>query len=192
MKALAYAEKACIGVHAPVALDLTVRTTNWPMPEDLRVTGSAFGPGRIDLGIDVSQKASDEDLYEATLRIVFHEFHHVLRWDGPGYGRSLGEALVSEGLAQCFVHEMMTCPPEPWEQAVDDETLDALVSDAIRAFDKTDYDHSEWFFGKGDYPNWSGYALGKRIADRYLEAHDNATALSCATVSAQKFRPFLG
>ncbi|WP_406721174.1 DUF2268 domain-containing putative Zn-dependent protease [Thioclava litoralis] len=47
------------------------------------------------------------------LRVLLHEYHHVLRGDGPGYGRSLEEALVSEGLAQLFVHQVLDVLPAP-------------------------------------------------------------------------------
>ena len=38
----------------------------------------------------------------AVHRHIVHEVHHCLRMAGPGYGWTLGEALVSEGLAGQF------------------------------------------------------------------------------------------
>lgn len=37
--------------------------------------------------------------------VVAHESHHIMRWRGPGYGTTLGEAMVSEGLALKFQRE---------------------------------------------------------------------------------------
>ena len=59
---------------------------------------------------------------------------------GPGYDRTLGEALVSEGLAGHFVQRLFGNPPEPWEHAV----------------------------GVGEYPRWLGYTLGYAIVGKWL------------------------
>jgi hypothetical protein len=50
--ALHEAEAKCQRVHEPVSLDIVVRATDHPMPKELEVSGSSYGPGRIDLGID--------------------------------------------------------------------------------------------------------------------------------------------
>lgn len=191
LDALEHAERACAEIHKPIRLDLTVRATDWPMPEPLQVSGSAFGPARIDLGVDMSRQVSDDNLHQSVLRTVLHEFHHVLRWDRLGYGLTLGEALASEGLAQAFVHEVMDCPPEPWEQAIDGEQLAAISQEARREFEASEYDHGEWFFGAGQFPNWSGYSVGHQMVARYLAERNDATALGCAALPAKTFKPFL-
>lgn len=189
--AVSDAQNGCINVHDPVALDLTVRGTNWPMPKALRVSGSAYGPGRIDIVIDTSAGFSGEELHQAMLRTIYHEFHHVLRWDGPGYGQTLGEALVSEGLAQHFVHEMMTCPAEPWENAIDGAELLEAQSLAAQEFDAKQYDHSKWFFGSGKLSRWTGYTVGFDMVAKYLAEHSDTTALHSATTPASEFARFL-
>ncbi len=37
--------------------------------------------------------------------VVAHELHHVMRWRGPAYGETLGQMMVSEGLALKFQRE---------------------------------------------------------------------------------------
>ena len=37
---------------------------------------------------------------------IFHEWHHLARWRGPGYGKTLLEVMISEGLAQHFEVEV--------------------------------------------------------------------------------------
>lgn len=49
----------------------------------------------------------------ALRRQATHEAHHCLRMAGPGYGRTLGEALVSEGLAGQFTRWLFGNAPEP-------------------------------------------------------------------------------
>lgn len=188
---ISYAQNACEKVHRPVSLDLTVRGSNWPMPKALRVSGSAYGPGRIDLVIDTSASFESVELHQSLLRAIFHEFHHVLRWDGPGYGRTLGEALASEGLAQHFVHEMMDCPAEPWEQAIDETELLKAQLLALQRFEAENYDHSEWFFGAKELSQWTGYSVGYAMIAKYLVQAPDTTALACAAIPASEFKPFL-
>lgn len=188
--ALAQAE-ARLGAVAPaVALDVVIRAMDHPMPPALRVTGASYGPGRIELGIDLTQ-GGPEGLRHEVLKAVYHEFHHVLRWDGPGYGGTLGAALVSEGLAQVFVHEMMDCPPEPWEVMPAGVDLRALCERADAEFDSSGYDHEAWFFGAGDLPDGTGYALGRMLVEQVLAERLGQTALGMAGEPAAGFREAL-
>jgi len=188
---ISIAEKACGAVHPPVYLDLSVRAADWPMPPELIVSGAAYSPARIDMTIDLSHDIPIEEMKLLILRTLYHEFHHVLRWDGPGYGETLGEALVSEGLAQHFVHEMTDCTPEPWERAVSNPEMNALTKNAVPEFEDAGYDHAAWFFGAGDYPKWAGYSLGYAMVEKYLAANPEASALTCASLPATAFKKFL-
>jgi hypothetical protein len=181
------AEDRIAVVTPPLALDIVIRATQ-AMPEALFVSGHCYEPGVIGIGIDLTQPPSGERLRHEVLKTLFHEFHHALRWEGPGYGTTLGEVLVSEGLAQRFLHEVMDCPPEPFEVAVPDDVCEAWRGDALAGFEDADYDHDAWFFGTGQQPNWLGYTLGRRMVDRVLARHPQDTALSLAAADAQMFR----
>lgn len=94
-----------------------------------------------------------------------------MRMAGPGYGWTLGEALVSEGLAGQFVSRLFNSPPEPWECAVTDEVLAANLPDNATLVGNG-HDHRAWFFGVGGrYPRWLGYTLGYRIVGDWLETN---------------------
>jgi hypothetical protein len=188
--ACAEAEERVAAVTPPLALDIVISATEG-MPEALFVSGHCYEPGVIGLRIDLGQPHSGERLRGELLKSLFHEFHHALRWEGPGYGTTLGEALVSEGLAQRFLHEMMDCPPEPFEVAVPGDVCEAWRRSALASFDDADYDHDAWFFGTGEMPNWLGYALGKRMVDRILAARPQETALGLAHADAGQFRAAL-
>lgn len=188
--ALAEAEARLAEVAPAVALDVVIRALDHPMPPELRVTGASYGPGRMELGIDLTQ-GGPEGLRHEVLKAVYHEFHHVLRWDGPGYGETLGEVLASEGLAQVFLHEMMDCPPEPWEVMPSGVDLRALCLRADAEFDATGYDHEAWFFGGGDLPDGVGYALGRMLVERVLAERPGQSALSMAEEPVAGFREAL-
>jgi len=181
------AQDRLAAVTPPLPLDIVVSATR-DMPEALFVSGHCYEPGVIGLRIDFDHYRSEEELRTGLLKTLFHEFHHALRWEGPGYGDTLGEALVSEGLAQRFLHEMMDCPPEPWEDAVPADICEAWLERALREFNDVGYDHEAWFFGTGEMPEWLGYTLGLSMVDRYLAQHRQATALGLVHAEAGAFR----
>ena len=101
-------------------------------------------------------------------RMVVHEVHHCLRMAVTGYGRTLGDALVSEGLAGHFVRALMGNPPEPWERAVSLEELKQHLPEDDQLA-STDYDHESWFFGAaGPRPMWLGYTLGYEVVRAWV------------------------
>lgn len=172
-------------------VDIVVRGEEGPGASRLAVGGRARGPGVIEFVINLDAITSPAALHDEVLKALFHEYHHALRWEGPGYGHTLGEALVSEGLAQAFVHEMLDCPPEPWETLPPGVDLGRLCQQADAAFDDPDYPHDTWFFGSGDLPEWTGYALGSTLVAAHLGRVGGATALDLAHAPAAAFRELL-
>lgn len=123
-------------------------------------------------------------------RMLAHELHHSSRWDGPGYGKTLGEALVSEGLAGHFAQEVYGGEREPWEQHIA-SSLRTYCQDAHAEWDSADYNHAAWFFGQQRFPKWLGYSLGYQLVGRYLERDGNAKASSLVHTKSADFRVFL-
>jgi uncharacterized protein YjaZ len=151
---------------------------------EIGMVGYAPSATHFSLTFDSTNPHFAPSLADGTLRRqVAHEVHHCLRHAGPGYGQSLGEALVSEGLAGQFVNRLYSTPPEPWEKAVaprdawrflpDDKTLGSPM-----------YDHSAWFFGTGGYPRWLGYTLGYLLAGRWRALEPEANGERLVNVTA--------
>jgi hypothetical protein len=116
-----------------------------------------------------------------------HELHHSSRVRiGPGYGITLAEALVTEGLADHFAAEAFPdTPPKPWHHALSAEQETELWREAQAVLEVPyGYDHRAWFFGRGDLPRWAGYTLGYRIAQAYVG--DDVSASSAVRTEAAK------
>lgn len=99
---------------------------------------------------------------------VAHELHHARRWQGPGYGQTLLEALVSEGLACHNELDEREGEAPPYARA--DLDLDALWVRALPLLDRSDHNFGTWFYGS-DAENllrWSGYSLGYELVRRHL------------------------
>jgi uncharacterized protein YjaZ len=121
--------------------------------------------------------------------LLMHELHHCLQWRGLGYGRTLFEALISEGLADHFALELLGAK-HPWSNAFPRDETAKYLALAQPEFDSTTYSHPRWFFG-GDHslPWWTGYTLGFRLVEAYKEQHPGETAITLVQMPARVFRP---
>lgn len=121
-------------------------------------------------------------------RTLAHELHHTIRWIDPGYGQTLGEALVTEGLAASFELEVFGNTPNMWDVAVRGKKLRQLQARAAREIHSTTYNHNEWFFGsvRRNIPRWTGYALGYSIVNTYLQQNQRVTPSMLVRVPAKK------
>lgn len=98
-----------------------------------------------------------------------HELAHCARWHERGYGETLAEAIVSEGLADHFDIEINGGNPKPWNVALTAEILKEIKQKAEQVYYSTKYDHAKWFFGKGEIPRWAGYTIGFSVVGDYLQ-----------------------
>jgi hypothetical protein len=170
---------------APPRLDILIqRIAGWVIPE-IGMVGHTYRNNLFSLTLDPDNPNFARSLHDGNLRRqVAHEVHHCLRHAGPGYGNSLGEALVSEGLAGHFVTRLFATPPEPWEQAVA-ATAALRLFPSAHTLASTDYDHGEWFFGTGGkFPRWLGYTLGYMVVGYWLETAPDVDGAALVGVAA--------
>lgn len=138
-----------------------------------------------------------ENLGEPLARMIAHEMNHVMRFRSAGGTKTLGDLLVSEGLAGQFVKELFGSEPEPWEQALSRSELRQFIprtaehfeSDASRGSKKIDT--NEWMFGTGALPRWLGYTLGYEIVGQYLKEHPDLRASGLLGIPSTDFKPAL-
>lgn len=165
------AREAIATLAAPPGLDILVQRLPGAGIPELGMVGHAYRKALFALTLDPDNANFAASLADGTLRRqVAHEAHHCLRMGAVGYGRNLGDALVSEGLAGQFVRRLFGSPPEPWEAAVTEAQLREHRPDAA-TLAAPRYDHNAWFFGVGGrLPRWIGYTLGYRIVADWLAA----------------------
>lgn len=164
------AHAAVSRVLTPPRLDVLVRRLSGGVIPEIGMVGHAYRRSLFALTCDPDNANFSNCLADGTFRRqVVHEVHHCLRMAGPGYGRNLGEAFISEGLAGHFVRLLFDNPPEPWECALDPDCLQTYFPDppALKA---AEYDHAAWFFGASNHrPRWTGYTLGYAVVGRWLD-----------------------
>lgn len=126
---------------------------------------------QIFISLNPNFKNLKETINIELKRTLAHELHHTLRWKKPGYGKTLLDALVTEGLADHFDIEVFGEKPQPWSVAFTLEELDKIRTKAEKEFNNKDYNHFAWFYGNEELgiPEWAGYSLGFQIIKDYLK-----------------------
>lgn len=126
------------------------------------IGGNSPGPNHIYVSFDPKSDKITQVGLEETL---FHEIHHCMRWRDPGYGDTLGEAMISEGLA-CLYEEQKTGIVPIYAKVKLDESQIRLAKETIKS---TEYSHSEWFFGAKEIDRWFGYSYGYMLCKEHSE-----------------------
>lgn len=181
------ARRAIAGLMAVPVLDILIEREPSAVIPETGTTGRAYRRNLFSISVDPDNPNFEQSLRDGDLRrTAAHEAHHCMRMAGPGYGWTLGEALVSEGLAGRFVSQLFGSPPEPWECAVTDDVLKANLPDPPTLISKG-HDHAVWFFGfKDQRPRWLGYTLGYRIVVDWLGERSQVDGHTWINVPAEE------
>jgi hypothetical protein len=184
MSEIEVARAVISGLVSPPRLDILVERRAGEVIPEIGMMGRAYRKTLLALTLDPDNERFPPCLHAGALRrTVAHEVHHCLRMSGPGYGHTLGEVLVGEGLAGRFVGRLFGNPPEPWECAVGADVLRAHHPDAAALGSR--FDLAAWFFGAGGQrPRWLGYTLGYEIVGKWLEGAGEVDGSTWANVPA--------
>ncbi len=130
---------------------------------ELGVGGYTYAPHVILVAIDPNfPDLSEQHIFSA----LIHEFHHVMRWRGPGCHGDLGEMLVSEGLAQLFEEEVTGVRPIYSNVPI---TATEIEKARLEVHKET-FNQAEWFFGTGEISKWFGYSFGYQICGAFSKS----------------------
>ncbi|OIQ81709.1 hypothetical protein GALL_365220 [mine drainage metagenome] len=141
---------------------LFIDSADETIPE-MGVGGYTYGPHVIIIAID-PQSPNFTEAHLATTLV--HEFHHAMRWRGPGCGKDLGGMLVSEGLAQLFEEEVLGVAPMYSQASITALEIDQAKSELFRQ----PFSQSKWFFGAEGMTRNFGYTFGYEICKSYAES----------------------
>jgi uncharacterized protein YjaZ len=113
-----------------------------------------------------------------------HEVDHSVRVQGgPGFGPTLLDNLISEGLSSAFDIEVEPTITLPWTGALTAAREHALWERARPLLGATDL-YDQWFFGGGGVPFDAGFTIGYHIVRDYLARHPHDTAASIVHLTA--------
>lgn len=158
-------------------VEIVFRTGRSLLPE-LGFSGQLRGSHRIDMVIDQAVMAARGDISLDLARMIAHEMHHCMRMRSVGYGRRLGEVMVSEGLACQFEREIFGGMVPIYATPLRDNEQARVASLAAHEWRLPGYDHGAWFFGtdRRRLPRFAGYALGFMLVGRFMRASGRRAA----------------
>lgn len=143
---------------------------------ELGIAGACYRRALVFFTLDPGN-----DNFEASLaagevqKLLTHELHHSFRHATCGYGSRLGEALVTEGLADAFDDEINGGNGQPWNHAIAGSDWAGVLERAERELWAETYDHAGWFYGSDRaLPRWAGYTIGYHLVRTYLAANPDA------------------
>ncbi|KSV65301.1 hypothetical protein N183_07260 [Sinorhizobium sp. Sb3] len=190
-----------VGARVPAAdsaapIDIVVENRPGETIPELGVAGSCYRRGLVYLTLDPDNENFHASLAAGELRrMLTHELHHSFRHATCGYGSKLGEALVTEGLADAFDVEINGGDGHPWNHAIAAGDWADLLERAERELWAEGYDHAGWFFGcDRALPRWAGYTIGYHLVKTYLAANPDAhpsqmTATPASVVIGEDWAP---
>lgn len=145
---------------------------------DLGMSGFCTSSRRMYLPLDIAQRDLESCFEQRFQAFLGHELHHCARRSISGYADTLGQALVTEGLACCFESELPGGTVPTYARHISGEALDAAWTRAEPLLEQPMAGWGGWFFGEQapDIPVYAGYTLGYRIVSRWLRMHRSTAA----------------
>lgn len=172
------------------AVDVVVYEDQFSVIPEVGIGGYTPAANRTFLAIDTYHQNFETGFQFAFLSLLAHELHHCTRWAGPGYGKTLGEALISEGLACMFESELPGGKLPFYAQALSSDELRAVRKLANAELNNSAYDHARWFYGSvaEELPRHAGYSLGYTLVLDYIEAKGGNAAKLAKAPAARFYR----
>lgn len=128
-----------------------------------------FTPNRhlVYCHMDPSVDVAEDEIYAS----LCHELNHARRYDGEGYGKTLFESMIFEGLAIAFEAEVSGGQSFMTRALESRQDTQALIDRTKQDFDTTDFIHYTWFINdmSGRLPRWAGYEIGYYLVKKYME-----------------------
>lgn len=137
---------------------------------DLAVSGYCPNGNTVLIYTNPKQKNYEQLLKVQLPTTVAHELHHACRWQGPGYGETLLDSFITEGLASHFELEAFGGKPSGYNVKFSSKELKKFWQKAKKELYSKKYSHEDWFFGNKRFniPRHLGYALSFWLVDKIL------------------------
>ena len=124
---------------------------------------AGFTPWKNTINLYVNSIQEDKISYT-----IAHEIAHALSPYPLKEDNSIGATLLYEGIAEKFREFFLGGNKAPWTQAISIKKANEILQKLN--LEKRDYQlYKDLFFGSENYPMWSGYTIGYKMAEKYLE-----------------------
>jgi uncharacterized protein YjaZ len=164
---------ASISALLPISgIDVVVRGGS-RVVEETGMAGYSPSEKEVQITIDPQNRNLMKNFDTEFISTLGHEMHHCLRWKDPGFGETLAEFLISEGLACHFETELRNGAPPCYATALDEQRIAEMWQHTKTALNDSNADYRAWFLGSEEksIPRFTGYSLGFKIVSQYIRKH---------------------
>ena len=146
-------------------------------------TSPATGQIILQLG-RTAQSSLAQTLHLWFPRALAHEVNHSVRiLGGTGFGTTLLQETISEGIATAFDQAAFPGPPDPSTRAITPAQECALWEKAKPQLSATNL-YDLWMFGGPGVPQWTAFTIGYHIVKDYRNHHRNVGWAELTSTSA--------
>lgn len=168
--------------------------SNFTIPET-GAGGYAASKDWFHIYVDATKRGSELNriIKDMTPETIYHEMNHVARFKHTGYGSTLLEVIVTEGLATVFADEQWKGYQAPWSNYSPKEISNLLdIFKQRKKSNDSTYNHEEWFYGAGKLPRWIGYKIGSYIVKTFRKKYSNMDWEKIVTMSVKEIMKLNG
>ena len=173
--------------HFPLE-NIDVIVTNDPYNQliipHLGIGGLAYERTTVLIVIYFGNIYLDKTIESELKRILLHELNHVIRKrETLNPFSTLFRAIISEGIADQFELAVTGERPQRWSTALTEKQYEECLKLMKENPWNNKFDHSRWFFGRGDLPRWAGYSIGFRLVGDLLKGHPKVSIIDLTKMS---------
>lgn len=173
-----------------LTIDLVIKAGSYVVPE-VGIGAYCTGQHEIQMTLDIENAHLNEYFDDVFIATLAHEAHHACRHSTVGFGKSLFDSIILEGLACQFEVEMGYKPPV-YVQHLESDERQLLINKAKLEWSNETYHHNDWFFGNEaiGMPKWVGYDIGYYLTGLYIEKI-NQSAGECYDTPSREILNFI-
>ena len=171
--------------------NLSIRVVDDPNMVIPEIGIGGFNPSQSEVIISIDENFANFNISidEELIPMMAHEMHHAKRRRTVGYGGTLLEAAITEGLADHFSMQVANTDPPIWSVFLTGEDLEHWIDIASSQWDAP-YDHGQWFLGtSNEIPRWAGYSIGYKLVADYLNNNTDISPSDLHGEPALSFKP---
>ena len=139
-------------IFPPQDIDIVVYDNPFEVIPEYGIGGFTPSYHLIFISLDPGFPNLQKSIVEQFSRTLAHEIYHAIRIKHIGYGDTLLEALITEGLADHFDLEINQKLPQIWNTALSKRQLAKFQKLAPKEYFNKNYSYNDWFFGSKNIP----------------------------------------
>lgn len=172
-------------------IDITVTPFHKGDESPSGIGGYSLSPYRVELLLDCDREDLDRVIESELLAVLAHEIHHSIRIARGIPSETLGQQIITEGMA-CHFEVVVTGGKVPsLFDKLKYHDWRALLEQMKPLLDKKNQPVNKYFLGSEPdaFPKYAGYWVGFNLISRYLEKY-RISEIELVGLDSQRFYNF--